>query len=141
MSSNRKLLKVISFVQVIVAIIVGILGAISLAGAGVAAEGVYNLFGIELDAVALATAMGVTFDVTAILSLICAFMGIRGANRPSSLGSHFLFCVLAVIAGFVSVAVSGNMGEFAAPTIVFVAIVVAIAAAFWDKRVRTELDR
>ena len=141
MSSNRKLLKIVSFVQVLVAIVVGVLGAISLAGAGLATDEIYNVFGMQIDAVALATAMGVTFDVTAILSLICAVMGIHGANRPSALGSHFLIAVLTVVAGVVSVAVSGNMGEFTTPAVVVVAIVVAVVAAAMDRRVRAELDR
>lgn len=141
MSSNQKSLKVVSIIQFILGIVTFVLGAILLAGAGLAEGGPISFLGAEFDPVTWATVNGVAFDVLGVLQIICAVLGIHGANRPSALGSHFLFAVIVVIGAVVAGVISSGLGEFTMPTLVIIVAGIALSVAMFDKRVRKELDR
>lgn len=141
MSSSRKVLKIFSLAQVVIAVISLVLGAITLAGAGGATGDPVNVLGSELDPIVFATLVGVLIDLSGLLTLITAVLGIRGANRPSRLGSHRLFSLLAALASLVAMFIGSNFGSLTTPTVTMVAFALAVFAAVFDTRVRRELDR
>lgn len=133
MSANRKWLKIISFVQFIVAIAVLIL-------AGLAAAGVSDLGpDASVAKIVLLWLDKVLFAILGFLSIADAVMGVHGANRPSALSSHRLVAILAMLTGIVSCPVSFD-GR-GVPVVPVIAVVVALVAAIFDTKVRKELDK
>ncbi len=133
MSANRKWLKIVSFIQFIVAIAVFALAGIAAAGTSApdAGASVAKIVLLWLDKV--------LFAILGFLSVADAVMGIHGANRPSALGSHRLVAVLAMLVGIVSCPVSFD--GHGIPVTPVVAVVVALIAAILDTKVRKELDK
>ena len=64
-------------------------------------------------------------------------MGIRGANRPSALGSHRVLCVLAVVLGVVAAVFAGSVAVLAVSAITAVN---GRGAAVYDGKVQKELE-
>ena len=133
MSANRKWLKIVSFIQFIVAIAVLILAG--LAAAGVSDPGpdasVAKIVLLWLDKI--------LFAVLGFLSIADAVMGVHGADRPSALGSHRLVAILTMLVGIVSCPVSFD--GHGIPVTPVIAVVVALIAAILDTKVRKELDK
>ena len=132
MSTNRKVLKVISLLQVLAALGAAALGAIALIGADLAeAEaGVLGVLVVYAD--------GVLYLLCAVLTFICAVMGIHGANQPSRLGSHRLIAILVLLLA-VATCVFAGMGQ-EIPVMAAIVAVLALAAAVLDGFVRKEAD-
>ena len=133
MSANRKWLKIVSFIQFIVAIAVLILAG--LAAAGVSDPGA----GASVAKIVLLWLDKILFAVLGFLSIADAVMGVHGANRPSALGSHRLVAILTVLVGIVSCPVSFD--GHGIPVTPVIAVVVALIAAILDTKVRKELDK
>lgn len=141
MSTDRKTLKIVSIIQFVLGIVTFIFGAILLAGTGLAEGDPISFVGAEFDPVTWAIINGVAFDVLGVLQIICAVLGIHGANRPSALGSHFLFAAIVIIVAVIAGIISSALGEFSMPTLIVVVAGIALSGAVFDKRVRKELDR
>lgn len=130
MSSNRKILKILSLLQFALSIVVIILTVVAKVGGQTAAgQGQLDAMRPYLDLPA-ALALGV-------LSVAASVMGIRGANRPSALGSHRVLCILAVILGVVAAVFAGSTA-----VLVVSAITAAdgLGAAVYDGKVQKELE-
>lgn len=132
MSSNCKTLKILSFIQVIVAVLAFVLAGIAGAGDAVAGDEA-GILGIVLVHV-----QNILYAVLGVLALASAITGIHGANRPTALGSHKLLSILEVIWGVLTCIVSG-MGA-GIPWIAALAVILGIAVAVFDGRIRKELD-
>lgn len=132
MSSNRKVLKVLSLIQFVLSICVIVLAVIAKVGGGEAVEGDGWY---ETTRLYLSLPLSVVFGV---LSIAGSVTGIRGANRPSALDKHFVFCVLGTVFGIAALAVAGaNVGVLVAGGIT---AAVDVAAAVFDSKVRKELE-
>ena len=129
MSQNRKLLKVFSLIQVLVAVFALVLGFVTIGSSEAAAGTTVDVFGMQLEG-----------GMWTVLTFISAALGIRGANRPSSLGGHAPVSVFAAVCGIASVvlAVSGGLLTW---IVTAAAAILAVLAAVFDGRVRKELDR
>ena len=123
MSENRKALKIVSLIQFVVAIAVLV---------------------VAFVATPATDASGIVADMPwlgAILGLACCAGGIRGANRPSALGSHNVVSILTLVAGIGAcafMAMAGTTVPAAAPT---ASAILALAGLVLDGKVRKELDR
>lgn len=132
MSSNRKVLKVLSLIQFVLSICVIVLAVIAKVGSG---EAVGDGGWYETARLYLSLPLSVVFG---LLSIAGSVTGIRGANRPSGLGKHFLFCVLGAVFGIATLAVAGaNVGVL---VVAGATAAVDVAAAVFDSKVRKELE-
>lgn len=133
MSSNRKMLKILSLVQIVFAVLCFVMASLVFNGTP-RVEGdadVLTFLTANLDAV-LCT-------IAAFLTAFCAIDGIKGANRPSSLGAHFVIALLILVAGVAACFFAANsMGIL---VVCALDAALALAAAVLDKKVRAELDR
>ena len=127
MSQNRKMLKLLSFAQVIAAV-AAVVMAVGAANGG-PVEGLVG----QVPALA---ACGL-FALCGLLSFSSALYGIRGANRPSSLGAHRILSALGLIAGGATIIIAGTPA-IVLPTIVIIA---SGAAVYLDIQVVKETDR
>ena len=132
MSTNRKVLKVVSIAQILVAIAAAALGAIALAGAPLAEDeaGILGVLVVNID--------GILYLACAFLTFICALMGVHGANQPSRLGSHRLIAILIVLLAVGTGAFAGLGREI--PVLAAVIGIAALCAAILDGAVRREAD-
>lgn len=140
MSQNRKLLKVFSLIQVLIAVFALVMGFVTIGSSDAAAGTAIDVFGMQLEGGMWTTLCGGLSIATGALTFISAALGIRGANRPSSLGGHAPASILAAVAGIASaiLAVSGGLFTW---IVTSAAAILAILAAIFDARVRKELDR
>lgn len=141
MSNNRKMLKVLSLIQFVVAIIALVLGGITLAGAGSAGDGTVTVLGSEISATLWTVVTGALIAFTGLLSLISSVLGIRGANRPSRLGGHGPISILAALLGLVAMFLGSNFGSLSTPTVTMVAFALGAFVFALDARVRHEMER
>lgn len=127
MSQNRKMLKLLSFAQVIAAVAAVVMAV------GAANGGPVEGFVGQVPALAVCG----LFALCGLLSFSSALYGIRGANRPSSLGAHRILSALGLIAGGATIIIAGT------PTIVLPTIVIIVsgAAVYLDIQVVKEADR
>ena len=132
MSSNRKVLKVLSLIQFVLSICVIILAVLSKLGGNEAVEakdwGEAARLYLDLPA----------FAVFGILSIAGSVTGIHGANRPSALGSHRLLCILGVVFGIVAMVVAG--AGSGVPVVPALDAVCCLVGAIVDGRVRKEIE-
>ena len=130
MSENRKALKIVSLIQFVVAIAVLVVAFVAAPASG---EG-----GIVADMPWLGKALCVA---GAILGLACCAGGIRGANRPSALGSHNVVSILALVAGIGACAVMAMAGTTVVAAAPAASAILALVGLILDGKVRKELDR
>lgn len=130
MSENRKALKIVSLIQFVVAIAVLVVAFVAAPASG---EG-----GIVADMPWLGKAL---CFVGAILGLACCARGIRGANRPSALGSHNVVSILTLVAGIGACAVMAMASTTVAAAAPAASAILALVGLVLDGRVRKELDR
>lgn len=132
MSTNRKVLKVLSLIQFVLSIAVIVLAIVAKVGEGWAvADGeLENAFRLYLDLPA--------FLVFGACSIAASVTGIHGANRPSALGSHRLFCILGVVFGIAAMVIAGAGAGI--PVVPALTALDDLAAAVFDTKVRKELE-
>lgn len=134
MSQARKMLKIISFIQVVAALWAIVAGIMFFASGD--AEGP---FGLEPSTFRI---LGLLISVAAaILSFLAAAQGIKGANVPSRLGSHLQLNIACIVAGLVDFALFFETPSPNAGTAGICVLVVAAYAISRGIRVRKELDR
>ena len=119
MSENRKALKIVSLIQFVVAIAVLVVAIVA-------------------DMPWLGK---VLCFVGAILGLACCARGIRGANRPSALGSHNVVSILTLVAGIGACAVMAMAGTTVPAVAPAASAILALVGLVLDGKVRKELDR
>lgn len=129
MSQNRKMLKILSFIQVVAAV-VAVIMAVGAANGDPAGGFIGQI--PALGACGLHALCGV-------LTFTSALYGIRGANRPSSLGPHRVISALAIVAGILTVVLLGTTAG--SPVLPAVVAILGIAAVVLDGKVVKEADR
>lgn len=132
MSKNCKSLKILSFIQIIVALGAIFLAVIARSGTDLAEEA-------GIAGVILMYADNFLYGACGVLTIITAIMGIHGANRPSRLGSHRLFAIITAIFAILTIVVAG-LGQ-GIPSVALLTLILAIAVAILDGMCRAELDR
>lgn len=140
MSDNQKKLKLASLIQVLVALVSLGLGIYLLAGSASATDAPAMPFHIVLDPVAWTVACGLFFVLAGVGSLVCAGLGIRGANRPRQLGAHVLVSLIAIVLGMIAGFVSTSEGNPIAPVVSTLVVVLGIAALVFDRAVEKEIE-
>ena len=138
MSSNRKLLKVLSLVQAPVAVALIVVAIMTMMGSIEIPVGA-QVLGARLDDPAARYVIGAGELVAGILTMASAVFGIRGANRPSALEAHGIVSALAGLLGICLVIV-GVSSAISALLLGAAAAVLGVATFVYDGRVRKELD-
>lgn len=133
MSKNCKSLKILSFIQIIVALGAIFLAVIARIGTALAEDEA------GIAGVILMYADNFLYGACGVLTIITAIMGIHGANRPSRLGSHRLFAIITAIFAILTIVVAG-LGQ-GIPSVALLTLILAIAVAILDGMCRAELDR
>lgn len=133
MSKNCKSLKILSFIQVVVALACIFLAIIARSGAALAEEeaGFAGVILMYLD--------NFLYGACGVLTIITAIMGIHGANRPSRLGSHRLIAIITALFAILTIVVAG-LGQ-GIPSVALLVLILSIAVAILDGMCRAELDR
>ncbi|AEB06270.1 hypothetical protein Corgl_0143 [Coriobacterium glomerans PW2] len=141
MSLNRKILKLLSFAQIIVSIVAIVFAVISFSRGGESAEAASSVFGMQLAASVWAMVRDASLILLAIVTIAASAAGIRGANRPSSLGSHRPLSLIGLILGLVCCAIAFGLETIPALIIAVLLALYHIASLIVGGRVRRELDR
>ena len=133
MSKNCKSLKILSFIQVVVALACIFLAIIARGGVALAEEeaGFAGVILMYLD--------NFLYGACGALTIITAIMGIYGANRPSRLGSHRLIAIITALFAILTIVVAG-LGQ-GIPSVALLVLILSIAVAILDGMCRAELDR
>ncbi|WP_321970511.1 hypothetical protein [Paratractidigestivibacter sp.] len=133
MSTNRRVLKIVSLIQFVLAVGVIVLAILAKVGGDQSVEShewgeTVRLY-LDLPAFILFGALSIGASIT----------GIHGANRPSRLGSHMLLCILGILFGIVAMVISGaGAGVPVAPAL---DVVACLVGTIFDARVRKEVER
>lgn len=134
MSQARKMLKIVSFVQVVVALAAVILGIVFFASGDAEPP-----FGLELATFRILVLL--TLLAMGVFSFLAAAQGIKGANVPSKLGAHPQLntaCIATVVVDFIL------FFGVPAPNVGIIGLFALLAASYAMSRgnlVRKELDR
>ena len=133
MSKNCKSLKILSFIQVVVALACIFLAIIARSGVALAEEeaGFAGVILMYLD--------NFLYGACGVLTIITAIMGIHGAKRPSRLGSHRLIAIITALFAILTIVVAG-LGQ-GIPSVALLVLILSIAVAILDGMCRAELDR
>lgn len=132
MSTNRKALKIVSLLQIVMAAVAVFLGCLGFFAGNLAEEeaGILGVLVANID--------GILYLVCAVLTFFCAVMGIHGANQPSRLGSHRLIAVLVVVFAVLTIFAAGLGADI--PVAAALIGVLALVAAVLDGMCRKEAD-
>ena len=133
MSNNRKMLKILSLVQIVFVVLCFVMASLIFNGTP-RVEG-----GADVPTFLMANLDAVLCTVAAFLTAFCAIDGIKGANRPTALGAHFVVAILVAIAGAAACVFSPAIQSLS--IVCALDAILAIAAAVFGKKVRAEADR
>ena len=133
MSNNRKMLKILSLVQIVFVVLCFVMASLIFNGTP-RVEG-----DADVPTFLMANLDAVLCTVAAFLTAFCAIDGIKGANRPSALGAHLVVAVLVAAAGIAACILSPAIQGLS--IVCALDAVLAIAAAVFEKKVRAEADR
>lgn len=132
MSTNRKTLKIVSLLQIAMALVALFLGCLGFFAGNLAEEeaGILGVLVANVD--------GILYLICAVLTFACALMGIHGANQPSRLGSHRLVAILVLVFAVLTVIAAGLGAKI--PVAAALIGVLALIAAVLDGMCRKEAD-
>ena len=133
MSNNRKMLKILSLVQIVFVVLCFVMASLIFNGTP-RVEG-----DADVPTFLMANLDAVLCTVAAFLTAFCAIDGIKGANRPTALGAHFVVAILVAMAGAAACALSPAIQGLS--IVCALDAILAIAAAVFGKKVRAEADR
>lgn len=120
MSKERKLLKIVCFIFVLVAVLSVVLGGVTLAGMGE----------LDPDDTALAAVYGALGIASGVLWVVCAGAGIRGANTPRKVGPVRTLSVVAVLVSLAGIAVGVLLDGVGLGELAYVAALVLAVMGF-----------
>ena len=133
MSNNRKMLKILSLIQIVFVVLCFVMASLVF-------NGTPRVGGdADVPTFLMANLDAVLCTIAAFLTAFCAIDGIKGANRPTALGSHFVVAILVAIAGVAACVLSPAIQGLS--VVCALDAVLAIAAAIFGKKVRAEADR
>ncbi len=133
MSNNRKMLKILSLVQIVFVVLCFVMASLVFNGTPRVEDDA------DVPTFLMANLDAVLCTIAAFLTAFCAIDGIKGANRPTALGAHLVVAVLVAAAGIAACILSPAVQGL--PIVCALDAVLAIAAAVFDKKVRAEIDR
>lgn len=133
MSNDRKMLKVLSLIQIVFVVLCFVMASLIFNGTP-RVEG-----DADIPTFLMANLDAVLCTVAAFLTAFCAIDGIKGANRPSALGAHLVVAILVAVAGIAACILSPAVQGLS--IVCALDAVLAILAAVFDKKVRAEADR
>lgn len=134
MSTNCKIVKVLSLLSLVYGLVVAIIGIVTLTGSGVASS-IYGDFGFPVPI------MGVITIVLGLFYLVAGFTGARAANRPSTLGTFTVFAAIIAVINILDVImmfVRSSGGIFVVPLIYGVVALIAMVYAMRAKKEAAE---
>ncbi len=131
MSTNCKIVKVLSLISVVCGIFVVVVGALALAGSEVASV-IVGDFGLA------AQIMGAIAIIVGLFYMVAGIMGARGANRPSKLGTFIVLAAIIAAINLLDLALIfvGNSGGIFLLPLLFALI--AIVAVIYASRAKKE---
>lgn len=133
MSNNRKMLKILSLIQIVFVVLCFVMASLVFNGTP-RVEG-----DADVPTFLMANLDAVLCTIVAFLTAFCAIDGIKGANRPTALGAHFVVAILVAMAGAAACALSPAIQGLS--IVCALDAILAIAAAVFGKKVRAEADR
>ena len=137
MSSDCKILKVMSLLMAVLGIAQIALGAIMFFGAGAAAgvEGVEN-------PVLTAQVGGILFIISGVFYFITAALGIGGANKPAKIGAaYFVLAAIVLLTNAAEVALTLKGGSGNIYLNVAIIVVALVGIVFASKARKAAQDR
>ncbi len=137
MSGSQKALKVISILMIIWAVVQALVGVLFIAGAqmpGMSNE-VVDVDSTSMNLASASLVLGIGFIVAAVVNLIIAILGLRGAKDSSKIGAYLVLCIIGLVLGLISLGMSIAQGDLSAASLVdLVIIVVCTVLAFNIKK-------
>ena len=133
MSNNRKMLKILSLVQIVFVVLCFVMASLIFNGAP-RVEG-----DADIPTFLMANLDAVLCTVAAFLTAFCAIDGIKGANRPSALGAHLVVALLVAVASIAACVFSPAVQGLS--IVCAIDAVLALASAVFGKKVSAEADR
>ncbi len=133
MSNDRKMLKILSLIQIVFVVLCFVMASFIFNGTP-RVEG-----DADIPTFLIANLDAVLCTVAAFLTAFCAIDGIKGANRPSALGAHLVVAILVAVAGIAACILSPAVQGLS--IVCALDAVLAILAAVFGKKVRAEADR
>ena len=133
MSNDRKMLKILSLIQIVFVVLSFVMASLIFNGAP-RVEG-----DADVPTFLMANLDAVLCTVAAFLTAFCAIDGIKGANRPSALGAHLVIALLVAVAGIAACILSPAIQGLS--IVCALNTVLALASAVFGKKVRAESDR
>ena len=133
MSNNRKMLKILSLVQIVFVVLCFVMASLIFNGTP-RVEG-----DADIPTFLMANLDAVLCTVAAFLTAFCAIDGIKGANRPSALGAHLVVALLVAVASIAACVFSPAVQGLS--IVCAIDTVLALASAVFGKKVSAEADR
>lgn len=124
MSGSQKALKVVSIILIVYAIIAAAFGVFMAVGASLLGGQTVDVNGTTIEAGLMASVLGGTIIVGAVINFIIGLLGLRGAKDAQKIGPFFVLCIIGVALSFVSLGMSLAQGTFSPFSLISLAIII-----------------
>lgn len=124
MSGSQRVLKIISILLIVWAVILIAFGAFLTFGSGFATGYVVDSQGASVDAATMSIALGVGTIIGGVVNLIIALLGLRGAKNPRKIGAFFVLCIIGVVLGLIGLGMGIAQGTFQWSSLISLALVI-----------------
>lgn len=132
MSGSQRVLKIISILLIVWAVILIAFGAFLAFGSGFATGYVVDSQGAAVDAATMSIALGVGTIIGGVVNLVIALLGLRGAKNPRKIGAFFVLSIIGVVLGLISLGMGIAQGTFQWSSLVSLALVVVCAVLAYN---------
>lgn len=114
MSGSQRVLKIISILMIIWAIVQLLAGIFFIIGANLPDLQTQTISaeGTTMDMATASFALGVGLIAAFVINLIIGLLGVRGAKNPHKIGLYFVLCIIGLVLGLISLGMSLAQGTF-----------------------------
>lgn len=125
MTAKQKMLKVVSILLIIWAILTLALGVFLALGSnipGMSAESI-DMAGETTDMATAALGFGIGIAIGGLINLIIGLLGLRGAKNAKKIGLFYVLCIIGAVLGVVGIVMNVMQGMFQWTSVVSLLIV------------------